>query len=101
MTGEVRRAQPHSNDGEAVPDIQMGLGVEYLGAAALLPPPTWALIYGAQACTMCKLLGGSAVRYLLCFKQIEVTANDDQFSMYKKRMALSYRYRPNPLYVPF
>jgi len=33
-------------------------------------------------------------------KPTDVTAKDDIFAQYKKRMALAYRYRPNPLGNP-
>jgi hypothetical protein len=35
-----------------------------------------------------------------CTGQVEVSPNDDMFTMYKKRIALAYRFRPNPLGNP-
>jgi len=41
--------------------------------------------------------GGAGIGHM---KPTEVTAKDDIFTQYKKRMALAYRYRPNPLKNP-
>ena len=39
-------------------------------------------------------------RFLGSAKPLDVSTEDDAFSAYKKKMALSYRFRPNPLNNP-